>query len=184
MFKESFQKKSRARFAGLRSGSQIADIARVRGHLRWIVVAVAIVGASLLALGAQATTWWSIGETRIGLLSTEMCIGDGCRRSDLGWAGSPTWARAGAATYAAGLAAAAALIALAGAAAAGRRGRGIALLSASAAVTCAAATAVFMGSRPALDLVLQRGPWVFAGGIVSAAVAAGLVLRRPRDSQP
>jgi hypothetical protein len=122
---------------------------------RILAIALALLGASALAMsveGAQTGFEW------------------------LGGGGS--WVRFGAAAYAAGLIAALVLVALAASLAAKRTGRLAARVAIVAAGTAVAAGGVFIYVFPPLPgMVIDRGVWLYVGGVVLAA-AAGLVALR------
>src|SRR5215471_4815769 len=97
-----------------RSGDQNAPI-MPRMH-RWLLVAIALVGAAAFALSVQGGRWWSIGDVSIGPLGAHSPFGG---LGGLSWAGgSARWERFGSATFAAGLIAMFVLIVVAGALAA------------------------------------------------------------------
>lgn len=151
---------------------------------RALAIVIALIGAGGFAVAVQGGRWWVIGrDVGIGTVSTESCFGGPCKLGDLAWTGgSEVWARAGFATYVAGLCAAAVLIALAGALAAKRTGRLVAAVVAVAVVTAAVAGATFLTTRPELPgATLGRGAILFAVAIVAAIAAAAITLtaRRP-----
>src|SRR6185295_3752952 len=99
-----------------RSADQNAPI--MTALRRWLLVAVALVGASGFALSVQGGRWWSIGDVSIGPLGARSPFGG---LGGFSWAGgSARWERFGTATFAAGLIAMFVLVIVAGALAARR----------------------------------------------------------------
>jgi len=150
--------------------------------IRWLVVAVAMVAASAFAVSVQAGAWWSLADVEIGPFGSRQCFGGDCRPAGMGWIqGSERWARTGIATWAAGLMAMLVLIVLAGAVAAGRIPR-LAARTALVAIAVAliASTAFVLGYPGVNGASVDRGIFLYAGGIVLGLVAAIAVLRRPR----
>ena len=161
-----------------RSGDQNAPI-MTRMH-RWLLVAIALVGAAAFALSVQGGRWWSIGDVSIGPLGAHSPFGG---LGGLSWAGgSARWERFGSATFAAGLIAMFALIVVAGALAAGRTPRLAAKTAVVAIATAALVGTAFVVARPdnGLPFALDRGVALFAGAVIAGAVAAAGVLRAAR----
>jgi hypothetical protein len=164
---------------------------------RIAVVGVSLIAACLLLLSVEAGRWWSIGDAvTIGPVSSTSCFGSptddpggsdpaalgDCKKGGLGWTqGSALWQKAGMATYAAGLIAAFVLVVLAAGIAAGRPGRLAAGTAVVGAITMTAMGALFIVTYPGLQgSAIDRGVWLFAGGVVAAVAAAGIVLASNR----
>jgi hypothetical protein len=174
----------------------------VRNHVdvsvraRWIVVVLALAGATCLAVAVMSPRvgpWWTVGEiAAIGPGGTSVCMpGAECTRDDLDWiGGGELWRRAGVATMAAGVIAALALVAVAAALASRRRGRLAAGAAISAIATAVAAGTVFVAAFPGLgvtglDVVtappsLDRGALLHLAGAVAGLTAAVITLTAGR----
>jgi len=148
---------------------------------RIATIGLALIGAALLALAVQGGRWWTIDDITIGPVSSHRCFAGDCRVVGLGWVGGTTgWARAGQATYAAGLCAAALLVFSAAGAASRRVIRILARSGLVAAVTAAVSGAVFAGLFPGVaGSELGRGAWFYLAGVIIAVVAQVMVLRLP-----
>jgi hypothetical protein len=159
---------------------------------RYILIGISLIAASLLALSVQGGRWWSIGpEVAIGPVATIHCFGSGgggdggddCQRGGLGWTGgSPRWVQSGTAAYAAALIAAFALVALAASLAARRPGRVAAGATAVGTLTALAMGSLFIATFPGVQgAAIDRGIWLFGGGLMVAGIAAITVLRDGRS---
>ncbi|MBE7453051.1 MAG: hypothetical protein HS111_30500 [Kofleriaceae bacterium] len=153
---------------------------------RVVIITTAIAAAACFLLAVQGGWWWTIGEVGVGPVSTQRCFGGDCQRGTLAWTGgSEVWARAGVATWAAGMVAGLVLVALAGAVAARRAGKLAAAVALIATMTAIVAGGVFVTQRPELPgLELARGTWFYAAAIVAALLAAVTTLRARGPSAP
>lgn len=164
------------------------------GKTRWILVAVALAGATCFTIAVQVSTWWSIdGVITVRPLGTRSCFQAGeCMKGDLGFlGGGELWRRSGVAVWTAGMIAALALVALAGALAAKRRGTTVAGVTLVASMTALVSGLVFFLRFPGMSFPGGMGeglpspptahgsgaPLYFAGALVAAAVAV-IILRR------
>jgi hypothetical protein len=160
-------------------------------HSRWIIIALALAGAVALAFAVGspvAARWWSVGDLlAVGPNGTSACFGGECTRHELVWLGGGTLFRQAAlATLAASLLDALLLAALAAAIASKRRGTLLAGAALTATGTAAIAGIIFVATFPGAGVLgpgheasLGLGALVFALGVVLAAAAAVIVLRRP-----
>jgi hypothetical protein len=153
---------------------------------RWSLVAESLAAAFAFALAVEGGRWWSISDIAIGPLGARSPFGG---LGGFSWAGgSARWERFGYATAAAGLIAMFVLIVVAGALAAGRLPRLAARTAVVAIATAALVGTAFFVARPenGLPFAVDRGAWLFAGGVVVGAIAAAGVLRSPPPvrSQP
>jgi hypothetical protein len=150
---------------------------------RWLALGVALVGAAALAL-ASIEPWWIAGEAAIGPFGTHHCFGGDCQSTGLSWlGGTDLWMRAAVATRAAAVIASALLVLLAGALAARRVPRLVARTT-IVALSAATVTGAYFVAKfpPPGGEHVALGPFLYAGGIVTGAVAAVLV-QRLRDGQ-
>lgn len=151
---------------------------------RWLVVASALVAASMFAIAAVAGHWWSIGDIEIGPFGSRRCVGEDCASAYIG--ASARWLRLGIATWAACLIAALVLVITAAGVAARRVPKLAARTSLVAIATAALAGGAFVVQRPSLPgVATERGLLVFAAAIVAGALAALRVARaRPPATDP
>lgn len=157
-------------------------------RIRWISVALALIGACSLALAVQGGRWWSMGDAvTIGPGGTTACFDGDCRGVGLEWiGGTELWRRAGIATLAAALIAALTLVALAGSLAARRAGRLAASTALVATLTAAVAGVVFVTTFPDVESMggpsdaprLGHGVALYGLGVLIAAAATVVVLRQ------
>jgi len=170
-----------------------AKNAHVSGKLRWVIVALVLAGATCLAIGVGASTWWKVGDVvEVRPTGTQSCFeADACMSGDLGWlGGGELWRRAGFATWTAGMITVLAMVALGGAVAAKRRGTTLAGMTLVSAMTAAVAGAVFVWRFPGMswpqgmaeglpepDASMAAGPLLYLAGAGAAAIAAMIVLR-------
>jgi hypothetical protein len=145
---------------------------------RWVALGLALVGAATLAL-SSLEAWWVAGEAAIGPFGTHHCFGGDCKSTGLSWlGGTDLWMRSGIATRAAAIIATALLVLLAGALAARRVPR---LVGRTTIVALSAATVTggyFVAKFPPPGGEhMALGPFLYAAGIITGAVAAVLVLR-------
>lgn len=149
---------------------------------RWIALGFALVGAAALAL-SSIEAWWIAGEVSIGPSGTHHCFGGDCRSSGLAWLGaSDLWMRSAVATRAAAIIGSALLVLLAGALAARRIPRLVARTTIVALSAATATGAYFLVKFPPPGGEhVARGPFLYAAGLVTGAVAAALVLRTKAD---
>jgi hypothetical protein len=132
---------------------------------RWLIALLALVSASLFALSVQAGHWWTVETFELGPLRSGFADARG--------------ERFGIATWAAGMIAMLALIIVAAAVAAKRTPRMLAKMALVAVATALVVGAGFVMLRPDMpDVHVARGLYMFAGAVVTGAVAALLVLRR------
>jgi hypothetical protein len=153
--------------------------------VRAITILFALGAAIALVFAVQGGQWWIVDDgtvrASIGPISTRHCMGGGaCRSGGMGWIGGDAlWVRAGLATYVAGLVAAALMVFVAAANAAGRTARLAATAGVVAAFTAAVAGAGFVLMFPGVvGAIVDRGPWLYAGGIALVLAAAAIVMRR------
>lgn len=149
---------------------------------RWIIVVLALAGASLFALSVIGGAWWTIGDlVSVGPFGSRRCFGDGgdCRGSGLGWIGGDSrWMRIGMATWAAGMIAMLALATLAATAASKRAPKLLAKLVLSAVGTAALVGIAFVALFPGVEAaVLGRGSILFFAGVVLGLASAVLLIR-------
>jgi len=153
---------------------------------RIVTLIVALAAGACFALSVQGGHWWTVGEHTIGPVQSERCFqGSGCEKTDLAWTdGSDAWARAGVATWAAGMVAMVVMLALAGALAAKQRGRLAAQVALIATMTAIVAGALFQQLHPTGPIVhgmaLARGSYLYGVAIVAALGAAIATLRAPQ----
>jgi hypothetical protein len=157
--------------------------APVSARNRWIVVAVALVAAVLLAIAVQGARWWAAGDVHVGPGGTQVCFDGGCRSQDLSWiGGSEMWRKAGLATMAGSLITTIALAFLAGSLAAKRTGRLAAGATLTATLTATTGGMLFLVRFPGLPQGLHAEPAyglvMWAIGVVIAGVCAVFVLRQ------
>src|SRR5687768_14320327 len=147
---------------------------------RWIGVALALLGAFGFALAVQSP-WWTISEVTIGPFGTRHCFGGECVERGLGWIGEDAtdlWMRSAVATRAAGYIAMFALIALAGGVAAKRHPVLVARGTLAAIVTATAVGIYFFAGFPGVaNASIDRGVFMYAGGILFGVAGAIRVLR-------
>lgn len=150
---------------------------------RWLVLALALLAASALAISVQAGRWWTIGDVAIGPFGSRSSFAGA---GDLSWlGGGARWQRFAIATWAGGMIAMFVLLVVAAAAAANRVPR---LAAMTALVALATATLVGIGfivGRPDSGMVFAagRGLPLFGAGIVTGVAAVVLVLRSGRGGQ-
>lgn len=156
----------------------------MRRSTRILSIALALLGASAFAIAVEGGRWWTLEEVSIGPVSTTQCFGGDCAKTGFEWMGpGGPWIRWGAATYAAGLAAAFVLITLAAALASRRTGRLAAKVSISAGATAVAVAGIFIYTFPPLPgMVMGRGIWMYGGGAALAIAAALVALRGGRQT--
>ncbi|MCE9580821.1 MAG: hypothetical protein K8W52_47345 [Deltaproteobacteria bacterium] len=149
---------------------------------RILSIALALLGASAFAMAVEGGHWWTLDEVSVGPVSTMQCFGGTCAQTGFDWIGPPgSWVRWGAAAYAAGLVAALVLVTLAASLASKRNGRLAARVSVIAAGTAVAAGGLFIYTFPSLPgMVMDRGIWLYGGGVALAAAAALVALRGAR----
>jgi hypothetical protein len=143
---------------------------------RWLVVAFALVAASMFAIAAVAGHWWSIGDIEIGPSGSRRCVGDDCASAYLG--APMQWLRFGIATWAGCLVAAVLLVITAAGVASRRVPRLAAKTSLVAVATAMVTGGMFIAQRPSLPgIETERGLFVFAGAVLVGAVTAFVVVR-------
>jgi hypothetical protein len=150
---------------------------------RWLVVGLAIVAAAAFAISVQAGKWWALDDFEIGPFGSRNCLGGECHPTGLGWAGgTDLWMRTGMATWAGGLLAMLALLVVGAGTAAGRIPQLAARTSIVAIATATAAGIAFFLGLPEIGPVhIDRGLFLFVGGVIAGSVAAIIVLRGYRE---
>jgi hypothetical protein len=155
---------------------------------RWLIVGLALVAATALAVSVQAGRWWSIrgGDTGIAVDIGPFGSHSALRgQGGLSWAGGePRWERFAMATWGGGMIAMFVLVIVAGGVAAKRTPR-LAAMTALVAIATAAAVAVgFIVTRPtAMPFEPDRGIPLFAVGAVAGALACVAVMVRARRAK-
>ena len=147
---------------------------------RFLIIAIALAGATLLAIAVQGGRWWTVDDVTIGPFASSRCFDGECKSVGLGWVpgASSAWLRTGTATYAAALCAALLLVVVGGSLAAKRVLRRLAASGLVAALTAAVTGGLFIALYPGIpDDAIDRGLWLYLGGVVLAVVANVLVLR-------
>jgi hypothetical protein len=152
---------------------------------RWIGVALALLGAFGFALGVQSA-WWSVSDVAIGPFGTRHCFGGDCGERGLAWIGQEAtelWIRSAVATRAAGYIAMFALIMLAAGVAAKRQPLLVARGTLAAILTATATGIYFLAAFPGVaGASIDRGVFMYVGGILFGTVAAIRVLRGQRPA--
>ncbi len=150
---------------------------------RWLVAALALASACVLAVSVWVGAWWRIGEWTVGPFGARGCMGNDCGLRGLGWLeGSDLWMRSAIATGVAGVIAMFLAVAVAGALAAKRVPRLVARSLLAALATALVVGGYFFAKFPGMgggEQHLGPGAPLYAVGIVLAAVAAVLVQRAP-----
>ena len=138
---------------------------------RWIVGALALLGAQALVASSLVLAWWRVGELSISPFATWSCWGE-CREG--------AWLRSSVATGAAGMVATVALVAIAGAAAAGRAPRLLVRATFVALATAIACATYYVASFPGVggaSVHVELGMPAFAVGCALGAAAAVVATR-------
>jgi hypothetical protein len=147
---------------------------------RWPIVALALLAATAFAISVWAGRWWSIGDVEIGPFGSKQCFGGGeCRPTSLTWiGGSERWMRMGMATWAGGLISMLVLVIMAAGVAAKRIPRLAARTALVAIATVTITGVLFVMQFPGVDgATVDRGLWLWLGGIIVGCIAAVGVVR-------
>lgn len=127
-----------------------------------------------------------MGDIAIGPISTSRCFDGDCKVVGIDWVGAGEgWARAGLATYVAGLVAAALLVIVSALLASKRLFKVLAKSGLVAVATALVSAVVFIAKFPDFPGVsIARGTWMYAGGLVLAIAAHVSVLRMKPIAPP
>ena len=152
---------------------------RVDRRRRVLTIAAALVAATLLAIAVQGGRWWQVGDITIGPISSYRCFSGDCAVVGVDWVGAGEgWARAGLATYVAGLVAAGLLVIGSALLASKRLIKVVAKSGLVAVVTGLVSGAIFIAKFPDLpEVSIARGTWCYAAGLAIAIGAHVSVLR-------
>ncbi len=150
---------------------------------RWLVVALALAAACVLAVSVWVGAWWRIGEWTVGPFGARGCMGGDCGLRGLGWLeGGDLWMRSAIATGVAGVISMFLAVCLAGALAAKRVPRLVARSLLAALATALVVGVYFFAKFPGMGGAEQHlglGAPLYVVGIALAATAAILVQRAP-----
>ena len=141
---------------------------------RWLIVALALIAATLFAISVQMGKWWSVETVEIGPFGSKHCFGGDCKPAGLGWVnGTARWQRTGIGTWAGGLLSAFILSIMAAGVAAKRVPKLAARTALVSIGTTLTAGALFILQYPGVEgATPDRGLWTFAIAIVVGSAAA------------